>query len=63
MMVCRQRHQSPILYRSTDLFQKLFGLNELDALPDPAGFDPSPEEAGELRERLLRAGEQRAGAG
>jgi len=52
-----------ILYRSTDLFQKLFGLNELDALPDPAGFDPSPEEAGELRERLLRAGEQRAGAG
>ena len=29
----------------------------LDALPDPAAFDPSPEEEGELRERLLRAGE------
>jgi segregation and condensation protein B len=49
-----------VLYRTTDLFQKLFGLAALDALPDPAQFDPSPEEEGELRERLLRAGEQRA---
>ena len=49
-----------VLYRSTDLFQKLFGLSSLDALPDPTAFDPSPEEEGELRERLLRAGEQRA---
>lgn len=48
-----------VLYRSTELFEKLFGLSGLDALPDPAGFDPSPEEEGELRERLLRAGEQR----
>ena len=48
-----------ILYRSTELFQKLFGLTGLDELPDPARFDPSPEEEGELRERLLRAGEQR----
>ncbi len=50
------------LYRTTDLFEKLFGLSGLDALPDPAAFDPSPEEEGELRERLLRAGEQRAQA-
>src|SRR5204863_9079648 len=49
-----------IMYRSTDLFQRLFGLNGLDELPDPAAFDPTPEEEGELRERLLRAGEQRA---
>jgi segregation and condensation protein B len=48
------------LYRTTDLFQKLFGLSGLDALPDPARFDPTPEEAGELRDRLLRAGEQRS---
>jgi segregation and condensation protein B len=48
------------MYRSTDLFQRLFGLNGLDELPDPAAFDPTPEEEGELRERLLRAGEQRA---
>jgi segregation and condensation protein B len=49
-----------VLYRTTELFQKLFGLAALDALPDPARFDPSPEEEGALRERLLRAGEQRA---
>jgi segregation and condensation protein B len=49
-----------ILYRSSELFQKLFGLSGLDALPDPAQFDPSPEEEGELRERLLKAGEQRS---
>jgi segregation and condensation protein B len=51
-----------ILYRTTSLFQKLFGLSGLDALPDPAAFDPSPEDEAELRERLLKAGEQRAAA-
>jgi segregation and condensation protein B len=49
-----------VLYRTTALFQKLFGLEGLDALPDLAGFDPSPEEEAELRDRLLKAGEQRA---
>jgi segregation and condensation protein B len=49
-----------VLYRSTELFEKLFGLEGLDALPEVTAFDPSPEEEGELRERLLRAGEQRA---
>ena len=49
-----------VLYRTTGLFQKLFGLNALDALPDPAAFDPSPEDEADLRERLLKAGEQRA---
>ena len=48
------------IYRTSDLFQRLFGLNALDELPDPAAFDPSPAEAGELRERLLAAGERRA---
>jgi len=47
------------LYRSSELFEKLFGLAGLEALPDPAAFDPSPDQEGELRERLLRAGEQR----
>ena len=51
-----------VLYRTTPLFQKLFGLSGLDALPDPAAFDPSPGDEAELRERLLRAGEQRARA-
>ena len=51
-----------ILYRTTELFQKLFGLSGLDALPDVARFDPTPEDEAELRDRLLRAGEQRAGS-
>jgi segregation and condensation protein B len=50
-----------VLYRTTDLFEKLFGLPGLDALPDPSAFDPSPDDEADLRERLLRAGEQRAG--
>ena len=49
-----------VIYRTTELFERLFGLSGLDELPDPAKFDPTPEDAAELRERLLRAGEQRA---
>ena len=52
-----------VLYRTTGLFEKLFGLRGLDELPDPSGFDPTPGEQGELRERLVRAGELRAEAG
>jgi segregation and condensation protein B len=50
-----------VLYRTTDLFLRLFGLSALDQLPEIAAFDPSPEIEEELRERLLRAGEARAG--
>ena len=50
------------IYRTTPLFERLFGINALDDLPDVARFDPTPEDAAELRERLLRAGEQRAEA-
>jgi len=49
-----------VLYRTTPLFLKLFGLDSLEGLPDPAQWDPSPEEEAELRDRLLKAGEQRA---
>jgi len=49
-----------VLYRTTDLFLRLFGLKSLDELPDIGAFDPSPEVEEELRERLLRAGEARA---
>jgi segregation and condensation protein B len=51
-----------VLYRTTDLFLKLFGLRSTDDLPDPAQWDPSPEESGALRDRLLRAGEARGDA-
>ena len=50
-----------VLYRTTDLFLKLFGLQRVGDLPEIEGFDPSPEFEQELRERLLRAGEVRAG--
>ena len=52
-----------VLYRTTPQFLKLFGLRSLDELPDIARWDPTPEEQAELRERLLRAGEARAGGG
>ncbi|HEY7829987.1 MAG TPA: SMC-Scp complex subunit ScpB [Solirubrobacteraceae bacterium] len=52
-----------VLYRTGTLFLKLFGLRSLDDLPDVAQWDPTPEEQAELRDRLLRAGEARAGGG
>jgi segregation and condensation protein B len=50
-----------VLYRTSTQFLKLFGLRSLDELPDVAHWDPTPEEQAGLRERLLRAGEARAG--
>jgi segregation and condensation protein B len=49
-----------VLYRTSELFLRLFGLASLDELPELAEFDPSPELEAELRERLLQAGEARA---
>ncbi len=49
-----------VLYRTTTLFLKLFGLQSTSELPDVAQWDPSPEEQATLRDRLLRAGEARA---
>ncbi len=49
------------LYRTSTQFLKLFGLRDLEELPDIARWDPTPEEQAELRERLLKAGEARAG--
>ena len=51
-----------VLYRTTPLFLKLFGLDSPEELPDLAQWDPTPEEAAALRERLLRAGEARGEA-
>jgi segregation and condensation protein B len=51
-----------VLYRTTPLFLKLFGLDSPEQLPDLAQWDPSPEEATALRDRLLRAGEARGEA-
>ncbi len=43
-----------VLYRTTDLFLRLFGLASMDDLPEIGEFDPSPELEEELRERLLQ---------
>ncbi|PZS08221.1 MAG: SMC-Scp complex subunit ScpB [Solirubrobacterales bacterium] len=51
-----------VLYRTSELFLRLFGLRSLDELPALDAFEPPPELQEELRERLLRAGEARAGA-
>ena len=48
------------IFTTTELFERLFGLSGLDQLPDASRFDPSPEDERELRERLIKAGEQRA---
>jgi len=52
-----------VLLRTTPLFLRLFGLDSLNALPEVRSWDPSPEEEADLRDRLLRAGEARAGTG
>jgi segregation and condensation protein B len=52
-----------VIYRTGVQFLKLFGLRSLEDLPDVARWDPTPEEQAELRDRLLRAGEARAGDG
>jgi segregation and condensation protein B len=52
-----------VLYRTTTRFLKLFGLGSLEELPDPAQWDPSPEEEAQLRERLLAAGDASAASG
>lgn len=59
---CGRSQFGAVLYRSTALFERLFGLSGLDALPDPSQWDPTPDDEAELRQRLLRAGEARAGA-
>lgn len=48
------------IYRTSQLFEKVFGLDGIDRLPDPSRFDPTPQDEREIRERLLAAGEQRA---
>jgi segregation and condensation protein B len=48
------------IFKTTELFERLFGLSGLEQLPDPSQFDPTPEDERELRERLLKAGEQRS---
>jgi len=49
-----------VLYRTSELFERQFGLRSLKDLPDPSKYDPTPEDEQSLRARLIKAGEQRA---
>jgi segregation and condensation protein B len=48
------------IFKSTEQLVRLFGRTRIEQLPDPSGFDPTPDDERELRERLLKAGEQRS---
>ncbi len=48
-----------VIFRTTELFDRLFGLDGLGSLPDITAFDPSPDDERDLRERLMKAGEAR----
>ena len=50
------------IFRTTELFERLFGINGIEELPEIERYDPSPEAEAELRERLLHAGEARTEA-
>jgi segregation and condensation protein B len=50
-----------VLYRTSELFLRLFGLASLDDLPDIGAWDPAPEVEEALRERLLKVGAERSG--
>jgi len=50
-----------VLYRTSDLFLRLFGLEQITDLPDIGAWDPAPEVEKALRERLLEVGALRAG--
>jgi segregation and condensation protein B len=56
---CGRSRFGAIMYRTTPLFERLFGLDGLADLPPLEHFEPSEEEQRELRDKLIRAGEQR----
>lgn len=51
-----------VIFRTTELFDQLFGLNGPGSLPDVTAFDPSASDEADLRERLLKAGDARSGS-
>jgi segregation and condensation protein B len=58
---CGRSQFGAVLYRTSELFLRLFGLDALEQLPPIAAFEPPPELQEALRERLLQAGEARSG--
>ncbi len=58
---CGRSQFGAVLYRTSELFLRLFGLDALEELPPISAFEPPPELKEALRERLLQAGEARSG--
>lgn len=48
-----------VRYRTTRAFEKLFGLADLSGLPAVEGFDASPQDVEELRQKLHLAADKR----
>lgn len=55
----RSKQGGAIQYRTTDSFEKLFGLAGLEDLPPLEGFEATPEDVEELRRKLHLAAEAR----
>ncbi len=55
----RHDETGAIRYRTSAVFEKLFGLSGLEALPSIEGFEATPEDVEELREKLHLAAEKR----
>ncbi|MHB8168710.1 MAG: SMC-Scp complex subunit ScpB [Thermoleophilia bacterium] len=55
----RHDETGAIRYRTSAAFEKLFGLSGLEALPSIEGFEATPEDVEELREKLHLAAEKR----
>ena len=46
------------IFKTTELFERLFGLSGLDQLPDPSRFDPTPGGRARAARAAVKAGEQ-----
>lgn len=55
----RAKQGGAIQYRTTNAFEKLFGLASLEDLPSLEGFEATPEDVEELRKKLHLAAEAR----
>lgn len=55
----RSRDSGAVKYRTTRAFEKLFGLAEVSELPPVAGFDATPQDVEELRQKLHLAADKR----
>lgn len=55
----RDKQSGAIEYRTTPVFEKLFGLAGLDELPALEGFEASTEDVEQLREKLHLAADRR----